>query len=81
MRILSITTSSEICGVCILEDEKIIIEQNLNNGLTHSETLMPLIKQTLDDANLTLSNIDLIAIDIGPGSFTGIRIGFNLIKY
>ena len=36
MRILSITTSSEICGVCILEDEKIIIEQNLNNGLTSS---------------------------------------------
>lgn len=80
MRILSITTSSEICGVCILEDEKIIIEKNLNNGLTHSETLMPLIKQTLDDAKLTLSNIDLIAIDIGPGSFTGIRIGIATVK-
>ena len=80
MRILSITTSSEICGVCILEDEKIIIENNLNNGLTHSETLMPLIKQTLDDAKLTLSNIDLIAIDIGPGSFTGIRIGIATVK-
>ena len=80
MKILSITSSSPICGVCILEDEKIINETNLNNGLTHSETLMPLIKQILESSRLTLSDIDLIAIDIGPGSFTGIRIGIATIK-
>ena len=80
MKILSITTSSPICGVAILEDSNLIKEINLNNGLTHSETLMPLISQILDETNLKLDNIDLLAVDIGPGSFTGIRIGVSTAK-
>lgn len=80
MKILSITTSSKICGVAILEDTTIIKEINLNNGLTHSESLMPLIKQIFKETNLTLSDIDLLVSDIGPGSFTGIRIGTATIK-
>lgn len=80
MKILSITTSSKICGVAILEDLSIIKEINLDNGLTHSESLMPLIKQVFDKTNLTLSDIDLLVADIGPGSFTGIRIGIATIK-
>ena len=80
MKILSITTSSKICGVAILEDTSIIKEINLNNGLTHSETLMPLIKQIFEETNLTLSDIDLLVSDIGPGSFTGIRIGISTVK-
>ncbi len=80
MKILSITTSSKICGVAILEDNSIIKEINLNNGLTHSESLMPLIKQIFDETNLTLSDIDLLVSDIGPGSFTGIRIGISTVK-
>ena len=80
MKILSITTSSKICGVAILEDTSIIKEINLNNGLTHSESLMPLIKQIFEETDLTLSDIDLLVSDIGPGSFTGIRIGVSTIK-
>ena len=80
MKILSITTSSKICGVAILEDLKIIKEINLNNGLTHSEALMPLINQVLKVTNLTISSIDLLVCDIGPGSFTGIRIGISTVK-
>lgn len=80
MKILSITTSSKICGVAILEDTSIIKEINLNNGLTHSQSLMPLIKQIFDETNLTLSDMDLLISDIGPGSFTGIRIGISTIK-
>lgn len=80
MKILSITTSSPICGVSILEDCSPIKEITLNNGLTHSETLMPIIKQILDETNLKLSDIDLLVSDIGPGSFTGIRIGISTIK-
>lgn len=80
MKILSITTSSPICGVALLEDSHPIKEINLNNGLTHSEMLMPIIKQILDETNLTLNNIDLLVCDIGPGSFTGIRIGISTIK-
>lgn len=80
MKILSITTSSPICGVAILEDFLPIKEISLNNGLTHSETLMPIIKQILEETNLQLSDIDLLVCDIGPGSFTGIRIGISTIK-
>lgn len=80
MKILSITSSSAICGIAILEDEKVIKEVNLNNGLTHSESLLPLISQVLEETKLQLKDIDLLAIDIGPGSFTGIRIGIATVK-
>ena len=80
MKILSIDTSSNICGVAILEDNTILKEISQNNGLTHSETLMPIIKNTLENLNTNLSEIDLIVCDKGPGSFTGIRIGVATAK-
>ena len=80
MKILSITTSSPVCGVAVLNNNEVIYEITLNNGLTHSETLMPLISQVLRKANLALNEIDLLAVDIGPGSFTGIRIGVSTVK-
>ena len=80
MKILSIDTTSEVCGVAILEDEKLVIENSLNNGLTHSENLMLLIKEALEKAEITLKDIDLVACCTGPGSFTGIRIGVATVK-
>ena len=80
MRVLSIETSSKICSVAILEDRNLVKKIELNNGLTHSETLMPLIEQILEETKLTLSQIDLLVCDIGPGSFTGIRIGVATVK-
>ena len=80
MKVLSIETSSKICSVAILEDTNLVKKIELNNGLTHSETLMPLIKQILEENKLTLSQIDLLVCDIGPGSFTGIRIGVATVK-
>lgn len=80
MKILCIDTSSQMCSVAILEDTTLIKKLELNNSLTHSETLMPLIKQILDESNLSLNNIDLLVSDIGPGSFTGIRIGISTVK-
>ncbi len=80
MKVLSIETSSKICSVAILEDSNLVKKIELNNGLTHSETLMPLIKQLLKEANLILPQIDLLVCDIGPGSFTGIRIGISTVK-
>lgn len=75
MKILSIDTSSNICSVAILEDEKLIKEINLDNGLTHSESLMPTIDKIFKETGLKLKDIDLLVCDKGPGSFTGIRIG------
>lgn len=80
MKILSIDTTSSICGVAFLEDDKIIVDNSLNNGLTHSENLMPLIKEALEKSKLNLKDIDLIACCSGPGSFTGIRIGVASCK-
>ncbi len=80
MKILCIDTSSKLCGVGIFENEKLIDKIELNNGLTHSETLMPILKQILEKNFLVLKDFDLIAVDIGPGSFTGIRIGVATAK-
>lgn len=80
MKILSIETSSEVCSVAVLEDRKVLKELNLENGNTHSQNLMPLISQILDETQLNLNEIDLFACDNGPGSFTGIRIGIATIK-
>ena len=80
MKILAVDTSSKLCSVAILEDTNLIKKLELDNGLTHSETLMPLIQQLLNECSLSLNNIDLLVSDIGPGSFTGIRIGVSSCK-
>lgn len=75
MKILSIDTSSNLCAVAVLENTNLIKENILNDTKNHSERIMPVIAQTLEESNLKLSDIDLIVCDKGPGSFTGIRIG------
>ena len=80
MKILCIDTSSKLCSVAIIEDKELIKKIELNNGLTHSESLMPNIKNVFEDTKLTINDIDLIVCDIGPGSFTGIRIGIATAK-
>lgn len=80
MKILSIDTSSNVCSVAILEDNKVIKEITNEDGNTHSVKLMPQIEQIFKETNLNLQDIDLFACDKGPGSFTGIRIGISTIK-
>ena len=80
MKILAIDTSSEICSTAILENDKIIDENNLDNGRTHSENLMPLVDELLKRNSLRVEDIELLACSVGPGSFTGIRIGVSSMK-
>lgn len=80
MNYLAIETSSALCGACIIEDTNLIDKLEIENGLTHSQNLMPLIQELLDKNNLNLANIDGFICDIGPGSFTGIRIGVATAK-
>ncbi len=80
MKILSIDTSSSICSIAVLEDNKILKEMHNNNQKEHSETLMPMINELLKSLNITLDDINLIACAKGPGSFTGIRIGIATAK-
>lgn len=69
MKILSISTSSNIASVSISENDECILELNIDNNKTHSETLMPLIEELFNKTNLKLSDINAIACDIGPRFF------------
>lgn len=80
MKLLAIETSGTLCGAAILEDEKLIDKIELENGLTHSQNLMPIIKDLLEKNNFKISDFETFVCDIGPGSFTGIRIGIATIK-
>ena len=75
MKILSIDTSTSSLSVCITDDDEVIGEINLNNGLVHSTTLMPAIENLFTVLNFDKSELSHIAVTVGPGSFTGIRIG------
>ena len=79
LKILAVDTSSSVCSVALLNGKNVIDERNLNNGLTHSENLMPLIDDLIKRNDVDLSQIDCIGICVGPGSFTGIRIGIASI--
>lgn len=79
MNILGIDTTTKSASCSILNNNK-YYTKNISNEITHSEKLLPIIDETLKEANLTLDNIDMFATINGPGSFTGIRIGLATIK-
>lgn len=80
MLTLAISTSSKICSVALLENDKPVKELNIDNQKTHSENLLPLIDELFKSTNRNVSELNLIACDVGPGSFTGIRIGISTTK-
>lgn len=80
MKNLVTDTSSSVCSVGVFEDDKLIAKNELDNGKTHSENFMPLVEKTLKDANITLDDLEYITVVVGPGSFTGIRIGVASCK-
>lgn len=80
MKILSIDTSSKICSVSILEDNNVIVEKNIDDSLTHSQKLMPMVDDILKEQNMKLADFGLFACSVGPGSFTGVRIGVSTVK-
>lgn len=80
MKILGIDSSAKSASVAVTENGKIISSFYINTGLTHSQTLMPMVDNALKCAGLTLKDIGLIAVNKGPGSFTGIRIGVAAAK-
>lgn len=75
----ALTASAAVCGM----DEEDIVKYSLvtvKNKLTHSENLLPVIADTLRYYGAAVSDIDLIAVSAGPGSFTGVRIGISTVK-
>lgn len=80
MTILAFDASTLACSACLMLDGKIVASRYQNTGLTHSQTLLPMIEGVLKDAGITIDNVDRIAVTVGPGSFTGIKIAVATAK-
>jgi tRNA threonylcarbamoyladenosine biosynthesis protein TsaB len=80
MNILAIETSSQICAAAIIADERLLAEYRSNIKNVHATMLFHQIEHILNDVSLTPSMLSGIAVSIGPGSFTGLRIGLSAAK-
>ena len=80
MNILAVDTAGKTLGVALLQDDRLKYECYLDGGMTHSETLMPLVDAMLRESEQSLADMDLLAVAAGPGSFTGLRIGVSALK-
>lgn len=80
MKILAIDTSATAASVAVAEEDKIIGEYFINTSLTHSQTLIPMVEQLLNSISLPVKDLDAVAVNAGPGSFTGVRIGVAAVK-
>ncbi len=80
MKILALETSAKSVSCAVTENGAPLASAYQCTGLTHSRTLMPMVEDMLKNAELTLDDMDLIAIANGPGSFTGVRIGVSAVK-
>ena len=80
MLLLAIDTTTRVCSVALGDHEKILAEYQLNVKNTHSQRLMPLIVSLFRDSGADKSRLEGVALSIGPGSFTGIRIGMATAK-
>lgn len=80
MLILSIDSSAAAASVALFEDAKLVGEFFVNTDFTHSRTLVPMIDNLLNVTGKTASDIELVAVSNGPGSFTGVRIGVSVAK-
>ena len=80
MKILAFDSTAQTASVAVCEDERLLAEITLNNGNTHSETLLPMAESLFRMLSVGADDIDLFAASSGPGSFTGVRIGAATLK-
>ena len=80
MFVLGVETATRVGSVAVANEDGVIGEYTLNLSITHSERLLPAIDQLLKSIDITFSRIDALAVSLGPGSFTGLRIGVSTVK-
>lgn len=78
--ILAVDTSAKPVSCALIKDGRILGNYYSNSGLTHSQTLMPMIEHLLSVTGVTMDTLDAVAVNSGPGSFTGVRIGVSAVK-
>jgi tRNA threonylcarbamoyladenosine biosynthesis protein TsaB len=80
MKVLGVDTSTMIAGIGIVEEDEILVEVKFSVKITYSEILLSCIDQALKNIGLKIEDLDGFATSIGPGSFTGLRIGLSTLK-
>lgn len=80
MIILAFDSTAKAASVAITDNEQLLALYNIDNGLTQSELLLPMAENMLKNLKLTFDDVELLACAVGPGSFTGVRIGVALVK-
>ncbi len=80
MIIMAFDSTAKSASVSVLDGERVLAVYNVDNGLTQSELLLPMAEDILKSLKLKFSDVGLFACSVGPGSFTGVRIGVSLVK-
>ena len=80
MLILAFESTAKAASCALVRDGRLLSQYTQCSGLTHSRTLLPMGEDMLKNAELTLMDVDLLAVAHGPGSFTGVRIGVSMVK-
>lgn len=80
MKILAVDTATQNCSVAVMDRDTLLAEMTIGSGRTHSRHLMTIIDTVIEMAGLQVDQVDGFAVTIGPGSFTGLRIGISTVK-
>ena len=82
MKLLAIDTSAQTCAVCVLDTQadRLLAEKSIDIGRGHAEVLMEFIEDCLSSIKIGYDNLDRIGVTIGPGSFTGVRVGMSVAR-
>lgn len=80
MLILAVDTSTQSGSVALLDNDSVLVEYLINVGVNHSETLLPAIERILSVTGTEMAKVDLLVLTVGPGSFTGLRVGASTVK-
>lgn len=80
MMILALESSATACSAALCRDGELVAQSYQNSALTHSRTLLPMVCDMMNNCDVTMEWVDLIAVAVGPGSFTGLRIGVATAK-
>ena len=80
MILFCLDTSGPVAGTAIVQDGSVRYEAMASSGMTHSQSILPMAEEAYRRAGLALAQTDYFAVTVGPGSFTGVRIGVSTVK-
>ncbi len=80
MTLLALDTTSRVATAALIKDGVCVLERSADESKKHAETALPLIERLLSEAGVSLNEVKLFAVNVGPGSFTGVRIGVSTIN-